>query len=238
MYSIIYPSIAIKYIDSTCLINNMIQGLIKQKYDWLILTSANGVRSLFYSIHQKMDISIISYLFKNIKIAVIGIQTRKIFHDIFKIYPDIMPIIYNSISLIKKILHMKNKTFLLLQSNLASHKLYKDILKRGGFIDRIIIYCTIADQNKNKFFKNINIIIKERMVIITFMSPSALFYFILNIKNYNISIKKIKKITIACIGKYTATIAKRIGLNVHIIPINSNLNDFIYSIRKYIFLKG
>jgi len=233
---IIYPSIEIKFIESSCLIDNMIQNLIKQKYNWLILTSVNGVKSLIHCIEKKIHINTIKNLFENINVAVIGNQTSQIFYKNFKIYPALMPSSYNSIDLLKKISNIKNKNFLLIQSNLASNKLYKNILNQGGFIDKIITYYTIAKKNKN--ISNINIVIKNNPVIVTFMSPSSLFYFILNIKKYNMSIKTLKNIKIACIGKYTALITKKIGIHVHIIPINSTLKDFINSIKKYILLKG
>ncbi|MBA7673948.1 hypothetical protein ES703_82155 [subsurface metagenome] len=110
-------------------------------FDWLIFTSANGVRFFFQRLHV---IGSDARALASIKVAAIGKTTAKRLSE-FGILADMCPETESSAGLLEKFgtLEIKNKKVLLPQSEIGSFELSDGLVDMGASVEKLPIYKTI-----------------------------------------------------------------------------------------------
>lgn len=183
-----------------------------EKYNWLIFTSANGVKYFLERLKENQkDIRDL----KGIRICTIGPKTADVLKKL-GIRIDFMPSEFKAESIIEGIGDgIKGKKILIPRASIAREILPQELAKMGAIVKVVDAYKTICPEGKTEQIQKM--LLNKEIDVITFTSSST-------VKNFVNMFKKekfqalISGITIACIGPITATTAKKYGLKPSILP--------------------
>lgn len=180
-------------------------------YDWLVLTSVNGVRYFFDRLFDKgKDVRALA----RVRTATIGPATAGRLRE-YGFHSDIIPETYRAESIIEAFSNepMEGKKVLLPRAKEARPILPIEIRKMGAVVDEIAVYQT------EKAVESVEVLVdnlKSRCVdMVTFTSSST-------VKNFKACLPPeqfdslMEGVTVACIGPITADTARQLGLGVHI----------------------
>ena len=181
-----------------------------ESYDWIVFTSANGVRYFFQRFFRIAgDIR----NFGKIKICAIGSATEKIIRD-FHLNVDVKPKKFTSQSLIEefsKKKRLKNKRFLLPRANIAGEFLSDELKKLGALVDDLVVYRTILEKEyKSEYIKMLK---DNRIDLVTFTSSSTVMGFIRMAGKYKI-LNILPELKVVSIGPETTKTAREYGFNI------------------------
>jgi uroporphyrinogen III methyltransferase/synthase len=193
-------------------------------YNWLIFTSANGVKFFLKRYFEKnRDIRDM----KGIKICAIGTKTAAEIQK-YGIKVDLVPEEFNAESLIDSLIiksqgtaaaqdsehELKGVRFLLPRAETAREILPEQIKKLGGDIDVVTVYKTEKPEVHGKRLKRF---LKEGKISIATFTSAATFKNFMSIMQEDAK-TILKGVAIAVIGPVTAQAVKEAGLNVNIMP--------------------
>ena len=213
-------------------------------YDWLILTSANGVEAMFERMAKgKLDSSTLSHL----KIAAIGPATKKAIEQ-HGLIVTVTPREYVAESVVAS-LHkrVKGKRVLLMRAKVARDVIPRELRKAGASVDVIEAYETgIPKQSKKRLQKMLAG--RRRPHAITFTSSSTVksFVSLLGIRRARAALQKASPnhgVHAASIGPVTSATLREFGLPVDIeakefdipglVAAIVRAKDRIYSAKKW-----
>ena len=180
-------------------------------YDWLVLTSVNGVSSFFHRLHKRdKDVRAL----KNVRTATIGPATAKRLRD-FGLNSDIVPETYRAESIVEafKQQPMNGRRVLLPRAKEARPVLPVELRKMGAVVDEIAVYRTAQAR------ENVDVLIKRlgagSIDLLTFTSSSTVrnFKALLPPERFESLIKGVR---VATIGPITADTARELGFKVDV----------------------
>jgi uroporphyrinogen III methyltransferase/synthase len=199
----VVPSEDLSALD--CAISNL------NSYDWIVLTSVNGVIHFFERLFAKgLDARALGHL----RTAAIGPATAEMLLK-FGLKTDIIPESYRAESVVEAFLkeNIAGKKILLPRAGEARPILPVELRKMGAGVDEIITYHTIQDrQNADILLEDLQ---NDAIDMVTFTSSSTVKNFKALIPN-DLFFSLLDRVTIACIGPITADTAKELGFNVHV----------------------
>lgn len=207
-----------------------LDGSIKRlsSYDYLILTSVNGVKYFFERLYKLgKDVREL----KGVKICAIGPMTAKAI-EAQNIKVDIVPKQFRAEALIKTLgaRRIKGKKFLLPRAMVAREILPEEIRRLGGRIDVRAVYKTIAPRAGADFYKKE--FKKGRIDVVTFTSSSTVTNFVKIFGKKNLS-GLLKRSKVACIGPITADTARAFAMTIDIMPKDYTVQALARSIEGY-----
>jgi uroporphyrinogen-III synthase len=180
-------------------------------YDWLILTSVNGVQALFARL-QKLGKSEADLLHLNI--AAIGPATRKAIEK-HGLPVDVMPEQYVAESVVAELKdEVKRKRVLLVRAKVARDVIPKELIKAGAKVDVIEAYETVLPESSRTELAKVLSDPKRKPDVITFTSSST-------VRNFRELLGKgtdalLSGIKLASIGPVTSETMRHHGLRVDI----------------------
>ncbi len=197
-------------------------------YDWVIFTSANGVRFFF---GRLKDLSLDLRELKGVSICAIGPKTRD---EVLKlnIRVDVMPEKYIAEAVILALgeKNIAGKKFLLPRASVAREVLPDEIKRLGGTIKVCDAYRTIRPK---KEFSAVKTLLKKRSIdAITFTSSSTVDNFLSLLTKDEIK-GFLSGIPMACIGPVTAKTLKSHGLEAAIIPEDYTVEGLADALADY-----
>jgi uroporphyrinogen III methyltransferase/synthase len=180
-------------------------------YDWLVLTSVNGVNFFFRRLYEKgKDVRALG----NVRTATIGPATAKRLRD-FGVRSDIVPETYRAESIIEAFKNepVQGKRILLPRAKEARPILPVELRKMGATVDEIAAYKT--EQAMENVDMLINRLEEGSVDIVTFTSSSTVrnFKTLLPPEGFE---RLMEGVAVACIGPITADIARELGFKVDI----------------------
>ena len=186
-------------------------------YDWLILTSVNGVEAMFERMAKlKLNRSALSHL----KIAAIGPATKKAIEQ-HRLAVTVTPKEYVAESVVAS-LHkrVKGKRVLLVRAKVARDVIPRELRKAGASVDVIEAYETVAPKSSQRQLRTV-LNSKRKPHAITFTSSSTVksFVSLLGIRSARAALKKPAPnhgIHAASIGPVTSATLRGFGLPVDI----------------------
>jgi uroporphyrinogen III methyltransferase/synthase len=202
-----YPVIEIAPPKDMTLLDDAIAKL--STYDWLILTSANGVRALVDRMSEKeMDIEDLS----KPKIAAIGPATAQALQR-HNLRVDYMPEVYLAEEIATGIGNVAGQRILLPRVERAPKHLARALRAKGATVDEVTAYRTLAvgapDELKALFEDG-------RIDIVTFTSSSTVRNLVAGLQGQQLP-EIMSRCLVACIGPVTARTAKRLGVPVDVV---------------------
>ncbi|WP_338750451.1 uroporphyrinogen-III synthase [Bacillus sp. FJAT-52991] len=201
-------------------------GVVKQlcTYDWIILTSKNGVDFFFQRLKELgVDRTQIPARF-----AAIGTKTAAVLQE-YGVKADYIPEKFSADQLAKEIelgLFQAQKV-LIPKGNLARTTIAEALRKKGVQTDEWIVYETFFPVEEKS--RLVDLLQKNQMDVITFTSPSAVRHFMDAVKEADISLSAV----IACIGPVTEAAVKKFALPVSICPEEYTIEALITEMAQY-----
>jgi uroporphyrinogen-III synthase len=187
-------------------------------YDWLILTSVNGVEALFARLAKKqVDASALSHL----KIAAIGPATRKAIEQ-HGLRVAVTPKEYVAESVVTALRRrVKGKRVLLVRAKIARDVIPRELRNAGAEVDVVEAYETIVPKSSETRLRALLAKKTLRPHAITFTSSSTVKNFVelLGLRSARAALKKPARhhgVHTASIGPVTSATLREFGLPVDI----------------------
>lgn len=194
--------------DERGYLQRILDGL--SSFQWIVFTSANGVRFFFQALHQEQRA-----LPQEIKVAVVGRQTLRVLRE-YGVDADVVPEEYVAEKLMEQLQAQvkPGEVVLMPRGNLARKFLAVELERLGAKVTDLIIYETVMDVESKQDLQEL--IDKRAVDVITFTSSSTVQFFTRLLDGIQWR-KLIEDVRIACIGPVTAQTAKESGITVDII---------------------
>lgn len=187
-------------------------------YDWLILTSVNGVQALFARMEKKkLDASALAHL----RIAAIGPATQKAIEQ-HGLCVAVTPKEYVAESVVKSLrARVKGKRVLLVRAKVARDVIPRELRKSGANVDVVEAYETVTPRTSAKRLRSALASPQRRPHAITFTSSSTVrnFVSLLGLREARAALKKPAPnhgVHTASIGPVTSATLREFGLPVDI----------------------
>ncbi len=197
-------------------------------YDWLVLTSVNGVSFFFDRLYARgKDVRAL----KDVRTATIGPATAKRLRD-FGLNSDIVPETYRAESIVEDFKNeaIKGKKVLLPRAKEARPVLPVELRKMGAAVDEIAAYQTEEAR------ENVDVLIKRleegSIDLLTFTSSST-------VRNFKALLPPerfgslIEGVTVATIGPITADTARELGFKVDIMARDYTIDGLCEAIIQH-----
>jgi uroporphyrinogen-III synthase len=179
-------------------------------YDWLILTSANGVEAMW----ERLTKLRLTRSLKHQKIAAIGPATKKAIAQ-HGIKVDIVPKEYVAESVVRSLRRrVKGKRVLLVRAKVARDVIPRELRRAGAQVHVVEAYETVAPQSSRTRLQSALKNPRRRPHIVTFTSSSTVrnFAALLGVRQ----IAGLDEIRLASIGPVTSSTLRELGLRVDI----------------------
>jgi uroporphyrinogen-III synthase len=195
-----------------------------REYDWLILTSANGVDSLWERL-EKLRLTR-SHL-RHLRVAAIGPATKQAIES-RGLKVTMVPKEYVAESVVKSLRgRVKGKRVLLARAKVARDVIPRELRKLGAEVDVVEAYETVVPRTSGRRLRSALENSKRRPDVITFTSSSSVRNFVSllvgphsfakSTKEWGIQNKDVLNgVQFASIGPVTSSTLQEYGLTVHI----------------------
>ncbi|HHY72814.1 MAG TPA: uroporphyrinogen-III synthase [Bacillus bacterium] len=206
------PLIKIQPPKNTELIKRTLENILA--YDWLVLTSVNGVH-YFFDFLKKFNISFDKEASMWPKIAVVGKKTLEALEE--KGYTaDLIPEKFVAEDLLEKLVEtvVAGETLLLARGNLGRLLLPEKLAEIGIKVDDLVIYETVL--NMEKQMELLHLLKNHSIDMITFTSSSTVTNFVALLQGTNWQ-DWMDDVQIVCIGPITENTALEAGIKVDIV---------------------
>ena len=191
-------------------------------YDWLIFTSANGVKFFFPFVKKETPLP---------KVAVVGKKTATALKA-YGVSPAVVPdefVAEGVIEALKPLVKPRDR-ILLVKGNLARPVLRDALINMGADVTDLIAYETSMNESGKE---QLLYLLRERKLdVITFTSSSTVQSFMRMMEGEDIA-SLLSGCVIACIGPVTKETAEKAGLSVHICPDQYTIDDMIKEMEQY-----
>ncbi|HWI54839.1 MAG TPA: uroporphyrinogen-III synthase, partial [Desulfobacteria bacterium] len=199
-----------------------------EAYDWLVLTSVNGVQSFMNRLrYLKKDIRKLS----NIKIVAIGPKTRDEIEK-YGIFCEFMPeeFVAEAIIEIFKTQEIRGKKVLLPRADIARKILPETLKEMGALVTEVTAYRTVEGSGNTD--ELIRMLEDKKIHVLTFTSSSTVKNFIRKLGDRR-SEELLNNAVVACIGPITSATARELGLKVDIEALRYTIDGLVEAILKY-----
>ncbi|MFC0557827.1 uroporphyrinogen-III synthase [Halalkalibacter alkalisediminis] len=188
-------------------------------YQWLIFTSANGVRYFIKELQRyQYDLKQLP-----LKIAVVGTKTEQML-ECYDVKADLLPVDFVAEGLVEALSGQvkKGDRVLVARGNLGRIELITGLTALGAMVDDVSVYRTIHPPEAKDQLEAVLASLKSTDYI-TFTSSSTVHHFIKIIQAKGMDVKA----KIACIGPIAARTAKKYGLTVTLMPSTYTIEHLV-----------
>src|SRR5712672_470423 len=180
------------------------------RYDWLILTSVNGVEALW---ERLANLRLAKRNLKHLRVAAIGPATKKAIEQ-RGIKVNVVPKEYVAESVVRSLRRrVKGKQVLLVRAKVARDVIPNELRKAGAQVDVVEAYETVVPRSSRTLLRNALKISHLRPQIITFTSSSTVRNFVALMGSRE---NKLDGIQLASIGPVTSSTLRELHLRVDI----------------------
>lgn len=216
-----YPCIAVSLPTDTAALDGCLVELARDEFDWLVLTSANTVRSIARRMDQ-LDLRFSTPA--RFRTAVVGPATRDAALRDLELTASVMPDTYRGSDLAAAIPILPGERVLLPQSEIAPPDLADALSTRGAFVTSVTAYRTVTGQGGVRLTP---LLVRGDVDAITFASSSAVNGFMSRFTGEGSGLDLLEGILIACIGRSTASTAVAHGFATQIVPVEQTLAGLV-----------
>jgi uroporphyrinogen III methyltransferase/synthase len=215
-----YPAIAIAPPKDIAPLDEAIARL--PTYDWLIFTSANGVRALADRMSEKgLDMQALARL----KIATIGPATAQALQG-YGLRVDYLPAVYTSEEIATGIGDVAGKRILLPRAARAPKQLAQALRGKGAVVDEVTAYRTLAVGAPDELKA---LLADGQIDIVTFTSSSTVRNLADGLQGPTAA-DVLSRCLVACIGPVTARTAARLGIRVDVVAKEHTIPGLVEAI--------
>ncbi|MBI4843771.1 MAG: uroporphyrinogen-III C-methyltransferase [Nitrospirae bacterium] len=207
-------------------------------YDWLVLTSANGVRYFFSRLFEKGDIRDL----KGLSVCAVGTKTASAING-YGIKVDMVPEEFNSEGLIEAFVSahgrekneekLKGVKILLPRAEAAREVFPERVRELGGEIDAVTAYRSVKPETHGKRLRRF---LKEgKITVATFTSAATFNNFMEMMEGDGGGL--LNDVAIAVIGPVTARAVEKAGLKVSIMPADATVDAMARAVMDWAIKK-
>ena len=202
------PVIEIQPPDSYEPLDSALRNILQ--YDWLILTSVNGVEALFSRL-EPLGLSVDSL--QHLKIAAIGPATEEYIQN-HGLVVDVVPRRYVAEEIVKSLRKLiKGEKVLLVRARVARDVIPDELRSAGADVEVVEAYQTVVPEDAKARLQTL--FAKSEPDIITFTSSSTVKNFFSLVVGTDIP-QKLSTVRFASIGPVTSDTLREYGLPVHV----------------------
>ena len=202
-------------------------------YDWIIFTSANGVRFFFERLKALgKDIRVLH----GIKLATVGPATSKKLEDM-GLSPDYEPQEYRGEGLIEgfKKIDLEGARILIPRAEVAREILPDELSRLGADVTVAPAYRTVLAEPPGEEIKKA--IMAQKVDVLTFTSGSTAKNFVKLLPDIDLK-QALEKTLVACIGPIAAKTVEALGFKVDIVPEEYTVPGLVKSIAEALHKKN
>jgi uroporphyrinogen-III synthase len=180
-------------------------------YDWLVLTSVNGVEALWERV-QELKLS--RKHLRHLKVAAIGPATKKAIEK-HGVRVDVVPKEYVAEAVVKSLRRrVKGKRVLLARAKVARDVIPRELRKLGAHVDVVEAYETVIPRASTRRLHAVLSDPHRRPHVITFTSSSSVknFVALLHGRDARAYTSREQHIHLASIGPVTSSTLREVGL--------------------------
>src|SRR5581483_10488459 len=184
------------------------------EYDWLILTSVNGVEAVWDRLKK---LRIRSRELAHLKVAAIGPATKKALEQ-RGLHVDVVPKEYVAESVVERLRHrIAGKRVLLARAKVARDVIPRELRRLGAQVDVVGAYETVVPQGSRTRLRALLKNPKRQPHVVTFTSSSTVRNFIALVAGKNArATQELDDIRFASIGPVTSSTLRELGLRVDV----------------------
>lgn len=193
-----------------------------QQYDWLVLTSKNGVDFFFRQVEKEIRLP---------DIAVIGTKTKEALEQYGHV-PQFVPSQFVAECFVEELIPglANDVKVLVVKGNLARDLIADSVRAKGHICDEVILYENAMPESSEE--KLCEAIKNEQLDILTFASSSAVRHFMQVVEKHELR-SFISHCVIACIGPIAQKTAEQHGLHVQICAQPYTIEGLVASLIDY-----
>lgn len=182
-------------------------------YDWLILTSVNGVEAMW---ERLAKLRLAKTTLKSLRIAAIGPATKKAIEQ-RGVKVDVVPKEYVAESVVRS-LHklVKGNRVLLVRAKVARDVIPTELRKAGAHVDVVEAYETVVPESSRTRLRAALANPRHRPHVVTFTSSSTVRNFVELLHSRGKRTAGLQGILMASIGPVTSSTLRELGLRVDI----------------------
>lgn len=219
-------SIAIRPIEDTTALDAALTTL--DEYDWIVLTSANGV----HAVAERMRSLGVGWESRRLaRIAVIGPATARALED-SGATPDLVPAKFIAESILDDLANVAGQRILLLRADIARKTLAEELRLRGAEVDEVTAYRTelapIARDTIEVAF------LRDHVDAVTFTSPSTVHGLIGGLRAAGLEPQQTLAGSALCaIGPITASAVREYGLEPALVAEEYTIAGLVAAMNRY-----
>jgi uroporphyrinogen-III synthase len=200
------------------------------EYDWLILTSVNGVEALAA---RMKHLRISRKHFEHLKIAAIGPATREEIESL-GLKVDVVPLRYIAESVVESLKgKVEGKRVLLARAKVARDVIPRELRKMGAQVDVVEAYETVVPASSRARLRSIMKDPKRRPHVVTFTSSSTVRNFVALLGGQRRPLHTLLEgIHFASIGPITSATLRELGLPVQVEATEYTIPGLIKAIQR------
>jgi uroporphyrinogen III methyltransferase/synthase len=218
-----FPTIAIQPLTDRNEFLRMLTGFTG--YDWIVFTSANGVRVFFEALR---DLGKDARVFGGMKIAAIGPRTAECLQEV-GLRADFVPEVFTGRELARQLINyteLRNKSILLLRSEIASDELVEGLEKGGAAVTDISVYTAVPHQGDSAGL--LEQMRQGQIHWLTFASPSAVRAFFEQVPRDAVRSHGVR---VASVGPVTSRALAELGVPVDIEATEHTMDGLLAAIE-------
>jgi len=196
------------------------------QYDWLILTSVNGVEALWA---RAKHLRLTKKHFRHLRLAAIGPATKKAMEQ-YGLKVHVVPKQYVAESVVESLFGPgQGKRVLLARAKVARDVIPRELRKLGARVDVVEAYETVVPVKSRARLRTVFRQPNSRPDVIAFTSSST-------VRNFAALLGKSRKldgIRLASIGPVTSATLRELGLKVDVEAKKYTIPGLIKAIREY-----
>jgi uroporphyrinogen-III synthase len=184
-----------------------------ENYDWLILTSVNGVEAMWGRISR---LRLRRGIVEDVRIAAIGPATKEAIEK-RGVRVDVVPKEYVAESVVRSLKRrVKGKRVLLVRAKVARDVIPRELRKAGAIVDVVEAYETVVPQSSRRRLQVTLNSPKRRPHVVTFTSSSTVRNFVELLGTSTRTRKELLGVRTASIGPVTSSTLRELGLKVDV----------------------
>lgn len=216
-----YPTIDIRPVEDEQSLDSAIHRLAAgAAYDWLALTSANGVAAVWQALDRN---GFDSRILAPVKVAAIGPATAAALKQ-RSIKPDLVPTVYTAEGILEAfdaLGAVTGQRFLLARADIARKTLAEGLVARGAQVEEIAAYRTVPVEGGP---------LPPTAEIVTFTSSSTVQGYVNCLGGRN-PLDFLKDSRVVCIGPITAATAKTLGVPVSAVADEYTIEGLLAALK-------
>jgi uroporphyrinogen-III synthase len=202
------PFIEIRKPRSYKPLDSALQNL--DSYDWLILTSVNGVEAMWRRLGK---LRLTRTNLQHLRVAAIGPATKRAIGQ-RGVEVDVVPREYVAESVVRSLRsRVRGRSVLLVRAKVARDVIPRELRRAGAQVDVVEAYETVEPQSSRRRLHRALANPRTRPHVVTFTSSSTVRNFVALLGASNASLDGIR---LASIGPITSSTLRELGLRAHI----------------------